>query len=75
MLTNEFFLIFFMSLKCKLQQGDNTGQNGIIGQIVSAWRQSFGLKICLEKRGRVVGLTDFVITRNEVAITLVTILS
>jgi len=28
------------------------GRNGIIGQIVSAWRQSFGLKTCPEKRGQ-----------------------
>ena len=28
------------------------GRNGIIGRIISAWRQSFGLKICPEKRGQ-----------------------
>ena len=31
----------------------SAGRNGIIGQIISSWRQSFGMKICTEKEAEI----------------------
>ena len=31
----------------------SAGRNGIIGQIISAWRQSFGMKNCTEKEAEI----------------------
>ena len=40
-------------INCKTIRGNTSGgRNGIIGRIDLAWRQSFGLKICPEKRGQ-----------------------
>ena len=43
-----------MGIKNKITFGANTsgGRNCISGRNISSWRQSFGLKICPQKRGR-----------------------